>query len=467
MGIYAIPVSLLLFGVILVVELQRKKSRSYVDFLFVVNAMFALLFCIIPLFLVISSAEESGDTWLWMSKNRMDDTVFFLASLVSLAGYVAVVFGYYFNDLVLRRTAGSDAGRAYFGLSEGGRVKRQTQMLVLGLTLGIIGASALFFYAHAIGGVRVMILFAAAFRDSESYVVTKYAFLKNVAPCVIVSSYFFFALAQTSYSSNYRIVSKLFFFITFLLSLLILFHQSGRLYLFAYFIIFPLAMMVKANRFNIRYIIAGGLLFFVIILLGKEGFHYFIDPDSMETKISGVFADPLAAIALILREFSFPFITLANTIKTVPVEIEYRWFVDVPLSVVYLLPQRLLNLEDLPLTVSMLNSGQFNAPIPVDLVSFGYFSMGLPGVILTCFIYGVLMRVFDALFPENSDPMAIIFRVAWILFFAFNVMYGNPHHALVDGFALIVATTLILIFKMQHRRKRESYDTCTAYNYGS
>jgi hypothetical protein len=382
-----------------------------------------------------------------MFKNHSNDIVFLFASLVILVGYLALLFGYYFKRLIYRSYEITQNENMIDEIRSANVAFQDKHLLAAGILLGLIGSLALLFYAYSLGGVRIMIEYAAAFRGPNPPVVSKYAFLKNVAPLVLVSSYFFFAVIQSSRDKYIRIISVILFIVTFLLAIVILFHQSGRLQLFAYLIIFPVAIMIGRNRIDGKIILLSIALFIVVTLLGKEIFHYFIQPQSVADKIDLVLDKPSTSINYILFEFTFPYVTLANTIKVVPTDVAYRWFVDIPVSLVYMLPQRLLELKDLPPTVTMINVDQFNAPIPVDLISFSYFSMGLPGVVIVCFIYGLMLKAFDNYLPTNSNPTISIFRAAWIMFFAFNVMYGNPHHALVAGFPLIIGTFVLLMIK--------------------
>jgi hypothetical protein len=99
-------------------------------------------------------------------------------------------------------------------------------------------------------------------------------------------------------------------------------------------------------------------------------------------------------------------------------------------------------MEEMPETISMLNTVFFGreGTIPVDLVSFGYFSLGVPGVFLTTFFFGCLICLFEYLLPVRGGPGVRTLRVAWILFLAFRVMYGDPEIALRPGFYLIFST---------------------------
>jgi len=451
MGLFALPTSLLLLGIIVLVEVCRKKRKCFFDFLFGVNIMYAVLFCVIPFFLVIT--QKGGHYgWGWMSDVTVSNSNFLFASLISIFGYLSLIFGYFVVGLLGGKVASAPSEPGGRMVAVKLRATREKRSFAIGIILGGIGACALVIYAYSIGGFDVMILQAAAFRLDNPPVVTPYAFLKNVAPFVLISSYVFFGLMRSSSDEFIKRYSKYMFIVMFVMSFVILFHQSGRLNLIAYLFIFPLSMMILKDEINKKNLVVGVCFFVFLTLFGKELFHFFINPDSIVNKVDSVSSSPLDALNKLLLEFSFPYVVLAKAIETVPADLDYRWFIDVPLAFAYLLPQRLLGLENLPPTVTMVNVELLNAPIPVDLLSFAYYSMGLPGVFIVCSLFGYCMKLLNQSFPPNEDAVAAIFRAAWIMFFTFNVMYGNPHHALNNGFPLILGTILLLL-AFRERRK--------------
>ena len=108
------------------------------------------------------------------------------------------------------------------------------------------------------------------------------------------------------------------------------------------------------------------------------------------------------------------------------------------------MPSRLLDLQ-LSDTVTMVNVAQLNAPIPVDLISFGYYSLGVPGVIIICILFGSLLRVFEILLPLNVHKVFVIFRFAWMVFLTFMIMYADPCNVIKTGFGLFVATPILFL----------------------
>ena len=218
-----------------------------------------------------------------------------------------------------------------------------------------------------------------------------------------------------------------------------------------YFLVFVIYASFRRRRLPKAYALIGGIFFVAIVLFGKEVIsqNVYVSDDLIGSAWEELSTDPLSGIRRILLEFSFPFITVANVVDLVPNELRYRWFVDVPLGVAYLLPKPLLGLT-LPQTVTMVYDEYLDIPIPIDLLSFGYTSMGVLGTILVCLVYGFVLCVADCYFPAHGNKTLILLRAAWLLYLSAQVMYGNPQHALVAGFPLLVGT-LVIVFCGRYR----------------
>jgi hypothetical protein len=207
---------------------------------------------------------------------------------------------------------------------------------------------------------------------------------------------------------------------------------------------FVLYASFRRGRLPIPHVLLGTFLFVLVILFGKEviNLNVYTSEDLIGSAWEEISSDPLSGIKKILLEFLFPFITLANIVEMVPNEMDYRWFADIPLGVAYLLPKPLLGLN-LPPTVTMVYDDQMEVPMPIDLLSFGYTSMGVVGTILVCLVFGLILCLADLFFPSNGMKTFVLLRAAWMLYLSAQVMYGSPHHALVAGFPLLVGTLAI------------------------
>ncbi|PZD95518.1 hypothetical protein DNH61_13380 [Paenibacillus sambharensis] len=442
MGLYAIPVALLLGGLIILVELKRKKQRGPVDFLTLVNAIYFMSFAVSPIFLMTYDVETMSK-WTWLTKEPRDSAVYFYAALIALFAYVGVLLGYgWAQKLPIKNRDHIPFGRPAlsFAISD-------KQLLICGLIIGAIGTASFGIYTMTIGGPSKLFELAIVLRGGGNIFESKWMFLKNVSPFMLVASYFFYALMKQSSRPDIKRLAAVLFAVMFALSMALLFHKAGRMGLLSYLITFPIANMLFTGKIKLRTVVFGGLFFVFITLFGKQVFNYFMYPDGLTQRMGTVSEDTGGVFAMILAEFGFPFATLVNVMTSYPAAEPFRWFQDVAVGWMYILPDRLVgDIIELPATVSQVNTEQFGASgtVPVDLLSFGYLSMGLAGVAIAALVFGIMLAFMDRLFKDTSRMACIIFRVAWMNFFAFRVMYSDPEMFFAASFSLAAGTVMLL-----------------------
>ncbi|HXG45160.1 MAG TPA: hypothetical protein VNJ71_10430 [Gemmatimonadales bacterium] len=424
----------LLAAAIVLVEAGRGPVRGQLDFLRTATAVYFLCFAVVPVYLQLTDpAPLRTARWSWMLRTPFTSDVFAAAAALGLVGYGALLAGY-------RLTA---PWRVAPGPS--GPLVHPAYLWRAGLLLGVVGGAALAIYTRSIGGVAVLLLEGLAFRGPEPPVITPWAFLKNVAPLVIGATFVFFALRQYLQRGPARSLATLVCGALYVASLVILFHQAGRAAFAAFLITLPLIRIVQLDRFRVGHALAGAAVFGFMVLFGTQLFQAIRDP-ALLVPSAGPYTGAGEAVRAVLTEFGFPHVTLANAIRSVPQDVSLRWFYDFPLAVVYLVPQRLTGLLHAR-TVTMINTELFAAPgaVPVDLLSLGYYSLGLPGAVLTCVGFGALLGLGERLLLPSPDPLRATLRVAWMLLLGFRVMYADPQLFWIPGFYLIVTTAVVLL----------------------
>jgi hypothetical protein len=370
----------------------------------------------------------------------LDDMSYVYGQTFALIGYVVVLLGFHLSANFVsyiyslnRSNYIEYDNRKYLKLGN-------EQLNILGILFAIIGGISLIVYILNIGGFIVFIKYSGALRSDTSFVDTKFTFLKSITPLLLTSSFFFFACVQNLKEVKRILLSKILFWLSFLCSFIVLFHMAGRLRFFSYLFVFPMVIMVKNGKYNFRVISTAIGLALLLILFGKQMSHLMIDPNAVERKINLISSSYGLTLTHIIGEFAFPMITLAKTVfYAIPDVIPYRYFIDFFLAILYLIPKRIFSVS-LPETATDLNVAYLGAPIPVDLISFGFFNGGIVGLILTCFLFGVSLSFFEKAFPSDGDPIVIIFRVAWIFFMGFRVMYADPVNSLKVGIYLVFGT---------------------------
>ncbi|TFG53000.1 MAG: hypothetical protein E4H37_04455 [Gemmatimonadales bacterium] len=423
---------------ILGVELSRGRIRGHVDFLRFTSVLILICFAVVPAYFQYADLESfRGTGWFWIFRHPFGGETFALAVAVAFVGYGALLAGY-----VLVRSLPRSLAQNLITL--GGAIGERTVAWVAH-GLGLVGLLSLTIYTVSIGGLGPLILQASAFRTDLPPIVTPYAFLKTIAPLAISAALLFRALSVGARSARLRRRAALFFWIYFVVSMAILIHQAGRFPLAAFLLIFPVARVVRTDRLQLGTPILAAAMMLVLILVGKQAFQAGLDPGAFGRWITDLRDGTASIVRTVLVEFSFPVVTLSNATVDVPALVPFRWFYDFPLALEYLVPQRLLGVVH-PQTVSMINSQIFNSygAVPVDLFSLGYFSAGLPGVILITALFGALLASFERLLPATSDPLGAILRVAWMFFLGLRVLYGDPQLVWYSGLHLIVVSSLLV-----------------------
>jgi hypothetical protein len=145
-------------------------------------------------------------------------------------------------------------------------------------------------------------------------------------------------------------------------------------------------------------------------------------------------------------EFAFPFCNLLSVLTTDPPR---RWFIDLVLPFFHLLPKRIIPVLDyLPPRLDTLNKsaqiGSVSWGIPVDLITFGYFSLGTLGVLIASVGFGWLARRIELMMPRGNYGDDV-FRFMWMFLIATLVMYGDPNWLVLEQFHWLVGLGVYLM----------------------
>ncbi len=429
-------------ALILTVQLVRRRRGALLDPVELAGWLYFVCFVAIPVCLQLLDLSVYWETaWRWIFRHPFTDDAFVYASLIAFMGYPLIL-------------AGARCGEAL--LVTVTRVRRlppgvvhdrspETDLVFAGSVALLLGTVSLVLYAQSIGGIVPLLLEGILFRGDNPPVVSNLAFLKNVATVVLGASYCFYALRASVQRGITRQIVGALLLVSFCLSFIVLYHGAGRLVLIAYLVAFPLARMSQGGRWQWRMMLVLTTLALGVVLFGKQLFLLRSGPEGLLARWATVRGDASRAFTDVMMEFSFPYLTLANTSVDVPNVSPYRFFADVPLAGLYLVPQRVFGLTH-PQSVSMVNTELVtdggSGTIPVDLLSFGYFSVGLIGVVAVSLAFGAALTLCE---PVFSGRKGAVFRMALLFFMAFRVMYGDPVLAAQAGFNLILIVALLLL----------------------
>lgn len=219
------------------------------------------------------------------------------------------------------------------------------------------------------------------------------------------------------------------------------FHVGGRLELCA-FLITPLLAAVFLMRSKTAAVLIMLCVAVVGVFVANLPHTFSRDPFGIgAAMIQQMGTDLINHILFIIADFGFPHIAAAHTVTVTPDPIPFRYFIDVPLGLAYMLPN-FSGVETLPPMILSLHV-KLLPWIPVDLFSFGYYSLGTLGVLITFAAFGALLALFDGWLTESTGWLGQALRAAWLFYLPFRLLYADPYAVLQSGFGLITGTAIV------------------------
>jgi oligosaccharide repeat unit polymerase len=415
MGVYSAVIALFLGIIIILHELLRQKSKK-VDILMGVNILYFICFTIVPILVQFSLINLEH-----VSFNNYTDTEFFYGSIYTFIGYILIIMSYYLfkKKYPLNK----------FSREE--KIKGKKQYIILGSLISIFGLFCTALYTYSLGGISNVLESGTLYRSTADGG-SSFAFVRNLALFTLTGSFIFFGFIISEKNKKYKFVFITIFILLFMTSLYLLFNRAGRLGLVSYLMMFPAGLAVFKNKIHLRTLLFGSLFAIFFILQGKRIFNYFVLSDFELKEKSNVFQSVIA-------EFAFPYINISKAVNIPFVHELPRYFIDLPIGLINLLPNRLLGIESFK-TITQYNSEYHNGQIPVDIITLGYFSFGLAGIMIICVVFGYLIRRFEYFFSGNMNIIIVMFYVQWIEFLSFRVMYADFTNVIKGNIDLIIST---------------------------
>ncbi|KWV50627.1 hypothetical protein AS156_01375 [Bradyrhizobium macuxiense] len=442
----------------------RRSSRF--DFLSAISAAFVLVFFVAPIILFLAPPSAPAfSKFVWMRSLPAEDAPYVWAACLVSISYLSIAAGY---------LVGPD--RRFFVWQ---REDDTRKYLVLGLVFMVIGLVSYCFYLEVVGGPNSAFKNVWELRKGTPDVgpLAQFAFVKRLAFFVIPGSVF---LMQFASRKRGAFAWGLTAAATFLTLCIVVFFQ-GRLVLIAYVAPILLAMWVMRKSSTLRTkllnVCSTVLIFGTIFAAGemtRPMSVIVIAPGGPPPALGGPQDDQLSAevrpsaqdarridrlktrvhlpnpVISLGLEFAFPIVNVLTTVQKVPGTVGYRWFADLVLPFLQLVPKRLVPLRDhLPPKLVELNTrfqvGDVEWGIPVDLVSFGWYSLGVVGVVLTSFGFGWVAKNLEGVLPSSTYG-DWVFRFSWLVILAALVMYGDPYWFVIELFPWWVALLCYLAF---------------------
>jgi oligosaccharide repeat unit polymerase len=426
------PLAIVLGAFVVLVEMTRRHVDQ-IDFLLPVSGLVFVCFVLVPIVLPFYKSDDLG-VWGWVFERGIDGWNNAASVIVGASLYAISTFVY----LKARKC---DAKRPKWHLAS----ITSARLTIVAVSLLAIALAAVAIFVNERGGIVIAVTEAAVFKTSEAPL-SDLAFSIKLSPFATVSSFAFLHLYGTAKGSIARMFYGSQFLIALLVALLGLYLLGGRVSLITYILTFLLGEFIyRKKRVHIG---AAALILFAVVvpvvLFGKSALRLFSDDFSWQDVVGEFLDSPATIVRLFVLEFSLPWVNVSNFLVFAPDQLTFRWFFDIPLAFAYLSPKLLLGIQ-LPPTINEIYDQYIDAPIPVDLASFGYISAGVAGVVLVAIGYGLVLRYAENAFADRRMRIWCLMRAAWILLLGAQVMYGSPYHFLTGGFTLLVSTALLVL----------------------
>ncbi|MYL40672.1 O-antigen polymerase [Virgibacillus salexigens] len=430
MGIYSTIFAVILGFCILINEFTRKKDSKPFDLLSGVNLLFFLSFVVTPLSIYFFNLEFSS----WTFIVDVESGSSFKALFYVLVGYLSMLFGLSFSKrwkLVKNLPSKFEENNCM--------VEKFAHII------GVLGISFLLVFIFSVGGVEAFLSTNTLYR-SGSIDPTPLAFVRNLALFIPISCFIFYGLSKNSKSKFFNRY-QLFFIIYFVASLLLYFNRASRMGVLVFLISFFILNVMYYRKNILKYIPLIIVVFLFLVYFGKSVFNYFFVGD-VSLQVSGI------KFSQIIGEFSFPFYTLTHAMENSFFNGVPRLFFDFLLGFFNLLPSAILPFS-VPMNATQLNTESFlnMSGIPIDLVSLGFYSFGISGVILITFFFGITIGCVEKILSDKNNLLVVIFYIQFIFFFSLIVPYASPTNVYKSDFCLLFA---FLIFIYFFKRKKNA-----------
>lgn len=459
---YTIDVLYGITSVFFLLLLLRIYIKEGIEVRFLLSFSYAWYYFLVPFILLITKVGKSTElvyTNVIFNSNVED---WFIAYIRCIVGGIIIVLGLYSNIFQGRKVL--------LDIYQINKKDETEEIRMLGMVLLILGGGALLFLFNQLGGVGRAISLGSEIRsyrsDNAKWLSAMGAMAKTLSGVVIGSGYCFL----TSYYIGRRKRDFFFFLLSFLISILYLFFNSGRSNLVFYLLVYVFGFC-RSRKIDIA---KPGFIAAVIVLIFASPIGYVIDninaPDfSIANMINYIQSDN--SIDGIL-EFTYP-ISNVLSIKDINRLYGYRWFVDYITCFEEILPARLLNKiginisgiipETTNISKFYISKGSLGGT-PVDLITLGCRQVPILGLVFNLCVYMFVAKRIQIL--AYNLGVSYSYLVWYVYIFMFDMLISNDLGTMIKA-NIGEIMILFVLLRIEKRRRYASinYRRCQ-FNLG-
>jgi len=436
---------------VLAVEFLRTK-RATVDVLTLINLLYFLMFCFVPLNINILGEDTFRQRVALSAFGPGDE---FHAAVI-LVSYLLIVVGYFFS-------ARGGILNGKLSLDFGPKSVRAVSIVLL--ILGLVGFAV---RLAEVGSISDTLIYSAVIRVGDITIDSKFAFTwiflgAPLAGLMLLWASQYDSRLNAAHESRAGIGSKTILVLYALLAVLCYVTASGR----RDFLIVPLLMLfVHANirsRLPARWLVLLGLFGFVLLSYAGPlmfGLAY----GDFDRTFGGDWLSPLkVAYQVTVQILGDGYIHWVG-MSTVPVG-KMGFFEDLANLPLKLLPSRLLGFErsrDILGDASTLFNGidlrAFAAPgedEPPGFFGYFYVNLGLTGVVAGALMFGLVAGLINRLLSPSDHRKAVAWLMYWWVAFAWCSFLrdGYLEFLLKERFTWWIALCLLLMHRWASRHR--------------
>lgn len=402
---------------------KRKKGLLFFDFLTIANAFYLLSYAITPIFyLQYADLTLLPDT----------DYIYSIAAL-SFFSYQVFLLGWI------------STGRIKFKVSSvipaPSLEYKWFKLGIIFLLLTMIMMVPLVLDKGGLAGYLGGALRRYSFDDSEAGGFAFLSRLTNIAP--FLTTVFFYFLIQRPVGLSKRVIRTL-FFISLSLSLLQIFGGASRGGMIRLFVLLSFVYILVKKKIKLLPAIIITLFAILFISYGKQTFYavsnYVANGESFNESFTYLDEARSNAISeednLIFREFAHPFKSLDAAIRYKNYNnYSYTYFSDFIWAPFRIIPYQYTSIFfERPEPINNLNTElitgvQDSGGIPPGLIASFYYSLGVFGVLIGSFFYGLLGRranIWLMRMMKTSKIYAVPFAF-FAYYYGFFIANGDPN----------------------------------------
>ncbi len=326
---------------------------------------------------------------------------------------------------------------------------------VTAIILFLIGVISNYLYLKAYGGYFNYLNYSGLLRSGIIIVNNKYSFIYPFRECILFSSYLFVLIFKNNKKNIFYFVLMI---VSIVLSLSVLYSNKGRLGIVLYLLLVMLAMFKKKHNsfFGIKNI-------FKITMFATIGA---ILIAILGTKM-GRNSDT-SFIYLINNEISFAFLNFKKITDYFNIN-NYRFFIDIVLFPIYILPSSIWSSKLNVITSSTINTiawygsakgvNGVYGEMPIDFVSLSYMQLGYIGIIVLPIFFAIFYhKLFNIpnLIKDNNISQFVKYYII-ISIGIHSLFYSDPYLIIKTSFGFIIFIIIYLFINKINKRFNRRY----------